>query len=110
MMYCLDELLKPEGSGEDGDEAAVSAAEGLPKEENLECFANLMTTMGEKLDDHARQKKTPFDWSKVITLATDMTNTQIANRIKFILQDLLELKDRGTFVHPSFLKASIRQP
>jgi len=76
MTYCLDELLKDESN-----------------EENLECFVHLMTTMGEKLVGHAKKKNNkPFDWELVIVLSKS-SNT--SNRIKFMLQDLLELKDRG---------------
>jgi hypothetical protein len=75
MMYCLDELLKED-----------------EHEESLECFAQLMTTMGEKLDGHSQQNKKAFDWQKVHDLRS---STKISNRIKFLLQDLLELRDRG---------------
>lgn len=76
MTYCLDELLKDESS-----------------EENLECFVHLMTTMGEKLVGHSKKKNNkPFDWGHVSMLSKS-ANT--SNRIKFMLQGLLELKDRG---------------
>ena len=76
MTYCLDELLKEETN-----------------EENLECFAHLMSTMGEKLVEHSKKKNNkPFDWGSVIKL---QNSSKISNRIKFLLQDLLELKDRG---------------
>lgn len=75
MTYCLDELLK-----DDTDE------------ESLECFAHLMTTMGEKLDDHAKQNNKPYDWEKIRELRK---SNKISSRIKFLLQDLLELKARG---------------
>jgi len=75
MMYCLDELLKDE-----------------EHEESLECFAHLMSTMGEKLDGHAKQNKKDFDWQKVVELRN---STKISNRIKFLLQDLMELRERG---------------
>lgn len=76
MTYCLDELLKDETN-----------------EESLECFAHLMSTMGEKLVGHSKKKNSkPFDWDKVIKLKN---SSLISNRINFILQDLLELKDRG---------------
>ncbi|KAG7354711.1 MIF4G domain containing protein [Nitzschia inconspicua] len=75
MMYCLDELLR-----DDTDE------------ESLECFAHLMTTMGEKLDTHAKQNGKPFDWEKIRQLRN---SSKISSRIKFLLQDLLELKERG---------------
>lgn len=76
MTYCLDELLKDESN-----------------EENLECFAHLMTTMGEKLVGHSKKKNNKsFDWGPVIALKK---SKNISNRIKFLLQDLLELKDRG---------------
>lgn len=76
MMYCLDELLKDE-----------------THEDSLECFAHLMTTTGDKLDEHARQNDKHFDWQKVIDLRQ---STKISNRIKFLLQDLLDLRERGT--------------
>lgn len=79
MLYCLDELLKDE---ED--------------EENLECFAHLMTTMGEKLDGHAKQNSKPFDWEKVVTLRN---SKKISNRIKFLIQDLLDLKDNRKYMY-----------
>ena len=76
MTYCLDELLKDESN-----------------EENLECFVHLMTTMGEKLVGHTRKKNNkPFDWGPVETL---QKSPNISNRIKFMLQDLVELKNRG---------------
>jgi translation initiation factor 4G len=76
MTYCLDELLKDESN-----------------EENLECFAHLMTTMGEKLVGHSKKKNNKlFDWEPVIALSK---STNISNRIKFLFQDLFELKDRG---------------
>jgi len=75
MMYCLDELLKEEEN-----------------EDSLECFAELMTTMGSKLDVHAKQNNKPFDWDRVVTLRK---STKISNRIKFLLQDLLDLKDNN---------------
>ena len=95
MMYCLDELLKDEN--DDGtDEAAKSKT--TTNEQSLECFAHLMTTIGEKLEDHAKQNnKPPFDWSKV-TAMVDKSNKLISNRIKFMLKDLLELKERGTSI------------
>ena len=75
MIHCLDELLKDD-----------------EHEESLECFAHLMTTMGEKLDTHAKQNNKPFNWEQVKDLRN---STKISNRIKFLLQDLLDLKDRG---------------
>mmetsp|Transcript_7913 Transcript_7913/g.12511 ORF Transcript_7913/g.12511 Transcript_7913/m.12511 type:complete len:611 (+) Transcript_7913:281-2113(+) len=75
ILHCLDELLKDE-----------------EHEESLECFASLMTTMGAKLDSHAKQNGKPFDWGKVEAVRN---HTNISNRIKFLLQDLMDLKDRG---------------
>ncbi|KAL3916581.1 MAG: hypothetical protein SGILL_005111 [Bacillariaceae sp.] len=75
MIYCLEELLKDE-----------------THDDSIECFAHLMTTMGQKLDNHAIQNKKPFDWDTVIALRNSKT---MSNRIKFLLQDLLELRERG---------------
>jgi len=74
MMHCLDELLR-ESENEDA----------------LECFAELMTTMGAKLEGHAKKNNKPsFDWKQIVTLRS---SSKISNRIKFLLQDLLDLKD-----------------
>ena len=75
ILHCLDDLLKDE-----------------EHEESLECFAMMMTTMGSKLDPHAKQNGKPFDWEKVVAVRHHMN---ISNRIKFLLQDLLDLKDNG---------------
>jgi hypothetical protein len=48
--------------------------------------------MGEKLDVHAKQNKKPFGWDKVVSLRKSQ---KISNRIRFLLQDLLELKNNG---------------
>ena len=95
MMYCLDELLKDEN--DDGTDKS-SPSKTTTNEQSLECFAHLMTTIGEKLEDHAKQNnKPPFDWSKV-TAMVDKSNKDISNRIKFMLKDLLELKERGMYM------------
>jgi len=73
MTYCLDELLKEEEN-----------------EDSIECFAELMTTMGAKLDGHAKKNNKPFDWDRVVALRK---SNKISNRIKFLLQDLLDLKN-----------------
>jgi translation initiation factor 4G len=84
MTYCLDELLKDETN-----------------EENLECFSQLMSTMGEKLVGHSKKKNSkPFDWNRVIKL---QNSSKISNRIRYMLQDLIELKDRGKKLMPTFL-------
>jgi hypothetical protein len=44
------------------------------------------------LDGHAKQVGKPFDWTKVYALRT---STKISNRIQFLLQDLLDLKQAG---------------
>lgn len=76
MLYCLDELLKDD-----------------THEDSLECFATIMTTTGEKLDGHAQQNDKSFDWQRVVDLRN---SSKISNRIKFLLQDLLDLRKRGT--------------
>lgn len=88
MTYCLEELLKDETN-----------------EENLECFCHLMTTMGEKLVGHSKKKNSkPFDWEPVMLLSK---SSNISNRIKFLIQDLLELKDRGKHMHTEMFLDSI---
>jgi hypothetical protein len=70
MVECLSGLLKA------GDE------------ERLECFCKLMTTIGSRLQDNP--ELVPM-WAQVDTIIA----TGGASRIKFLLQDLLDLKDNG---------------
>jgi translation initiation factor 4G len=77
ILHCLDELLKDETHND-----------------SLECFASLMTTMGAKLDPHAKQYGKPFDWA---TVEAVRHHPNISARTKFLLQDLLDLKNSGMY-------------
>lgn len=75
MLECLEKLSKDE-----------------EHEESLECYVHLLTTMGKKLEGHTVQRNKDFDWSKVEKL---QQSPNISVRIKFMLQDLIELRERG---------------
>lgn len=70
-------------------------------DERLECFAKLMTTVGEKLDDNADEPEMIAVWNQVYSLAGKgkVPNGPAApkshSRIKFLLIDLIELKENG---------------
>lgn len=65
-------------------------------EERLECLSNLMTTVGKSLGDVEDDPEMQKIWASVSSMAgkSDMTDGPKAptTRIKFLLQDLLELK------------------
>eukprot|EP00934_Nitzschia_sp_Nitz4_P002937 Nitzschia sp. Nitz4//scaffold149_size55946//51987//54625//NITZ4_006605-RA/size55946-augustus-gene-0.69-mRNA-1//1//CDS//3329536842//2927//frame0 len=75
MLECLEKLLHDE-----------------EHEESLECYCNLLSTMGSKMEYHAKQMGKDYDWTKVEKLAK---NPNISIRIKFMLQDLMDLRARG---------------
>ena len=86
MLFCLGTLL-----------------EGY-EEEKIECFAKLMTTVGFPLEQQSAVfaqagKMTPQEqlnacWKKVDEITCEGSST----RIKFMLLDLKEMRDNGTFV------------
>jgi translation initiation factor 4G len=84
MLWCLNTLLEDD-------------------EEQLECFVKLMTTSGGSLSQQAlaleragkpaSQEQLQICWKTVQQFAKKGPN----NRIKFMLQNLLELRDNGTY-------------
>ena len=95
MLMCLPILLDS-SSGENVDE------------ENIECFVKLMATIGEKLQNdcttQAQQKGKPeslkqldMSWERVHSIIHPQNHETrpVSNRIKFMLQDLIELRDNG---------------
>lgn len=67
-------------------------------EEQLECFAKLMTTIGERLEDYDTEPEMIAIWKQVYTLAGKVPGggpVAPGNRIKFLLTDLIELKQNG---------------
>jgi hypothetical protein len=68
-------------------------------EEQLECFAKLMTTIGERLEDYDTEPEMIAIWKQVYALAGKVPGgggpVAPGNRIKFLLIDLIELKQNG---------------
>ena len=71
-------------------------------EEKLECFAKLMTTIGEKLDkEDSIREDLAHVWDDVYSMAGRPTQNTTngpkapSNRIKFLLQDLSDLRQGG---------------
>jgi translation initiation factor 4G len=89
MISCLDRLFKH------------------TDEEKIECFAKLMTTIGERLHAHEDEPEMHSLWDQVYSMAGRKPRkgkgmkdgpTAPSARIKFLLQDLIELKESG-WVH-----------
>jgi MIF4G domain. len=96
MLMVLPQLL--EGNIKEGD----------MDEEKIECFAKLMTVIGLILEQQSASlrdigkndasERLSECWDKVELLASKKNNgPMISNRIKFMLQDLLEMKKNGEF-------------
>jgi hypothetical protein len=66
-------------------------------EEQLECFAKLMTTIGQRLEDYDEEPEMIALWKQIYQLAGKEPGGPVApgNRIKFLLIDLIELKQNG---------------
>jgi translation initiation factor 4G len=89
MLFCLNTLLM------DGYE-----------EENVECFTKLMTTIGFPLEHQSAimsqagkpgaQEQLDMCWDKMEEM---IRGGEISNRIKFMLQDLIEMKNNGTWLY-----------
>lgn len=66
-------------------------------EERLECFAKLMTTIGNRLHDEEDEPEMKEIWGKVYSMAGKSSDPRgpkaPSTRIKFLLQDLIELKN-----------------
>ncbi|KAL7517265.1 hypothetical protein ACHAWX_002199 [Stephanocyclus meneghinianus] len=106
MLFCLPQLLQ-------GDEPSKANIEngkdlrGKLDEEKVECFAKLMTVIGSSLEKQSEAMKNVGKtdaadslaecWKTVEILAGTHTapGPQVSNRIKFMLQDLLEMKQNG---------------
>lgn len=100
MLFCLPQLLMGEASktGEISDEV---------DEEKIECFAKLMTVIGSSLEQQSEAMKSVGKvdaadnlaacWKTVEIMAGKRPEDgpKVSNRIKFMLQDLLEMKSKG---------------
>jgi len=83
-------------------------------DEKLECFAKLMTTIGERLHAHEDEPEMHKLWDHVYSMADRASpdgrkvvdDLQAPNtRIKFIMQDLIDLKESGWVQRRPVLKA-----
>lgn len=101
---CTDEFTNTEST----EEEKAELANGPVDEEKIECFSKLMTTIGYNLEQQAgaaRDNGKPVYlgqlescWKTVNNLAKKDkkgTKPRISNRIKFMLQDLMEMKKKG---------------
>ena len=100
MLMCLPALLMRdnEESSDDIDE------------EKVVCFTKLMTVIGSSLELQSEAMKADGKadaadsladcWKKVATMARESKKDgpKVSKRIKFMLQDLLEMKENGKFV------------
>jgi hypothetical protein len=100
MLRCLPSLLigENEESSDDIDE------------EKVVCFTKLMSVIGSSLEQQSNAMKIGGKadaadsladcWKKVETMAREIKEDgpKVSNRVKFMLQDLLEMKENGTFV------------
>ncbi len=115
MLWCLSSLL-------DGDVASTSGKSDEEKkgdkddgdsdvdEEKVECFAKLMTTIGSSLEQQSEAMKSVGKsnaadsladcWRTVEIMAgkRDEKGPHVSNRMKFMLQDLLDMKVNGELV------------
>lgn len=114
MLYCLYDLLDmstDEFFSKDNDspgEEEKSQKEDKIDEEKVECFAKLMTTIGGSLEQQSEAAKESGKpqyhrqlgecWKTVGGLAKDEKKgdkPRVSNRIKFMLQDLIEMRKKG---------------
>jgi len=98
MLFCIPALLENSDEGKNNNQ---------DYEEKVECFAKLMTVIGSSLEQQseAMKKVGKIDtaeklaecWKTVEIMAgrRDGDGPKVSNRIKFMLQDLLEMKANG---------------
>lgn len=93
MLMCLSALLE-------GEEDAKTA-----DEEKIECFAKLMTVIGMILEQQSMNLKEVGKtessenlancWKIVQVMISGVEGPTVSNRLKFMLQDLVEMKENG---------------
>jgi len=98
MLFCLPALLKGEDGESDSDEV---------DEEKVECFSKLMTVIGSSLEmqseamrniGKADAAESLADCWRIVEIMAGKRKEEgpkVSNRIKFMLQDLLEMKAKG---------------
>ena len=103
MLFCLLSLLKGESDDASGD----------VDEEKIECFAKLMTVIGSSLEQQSEAMRSVGKteaaeslakcWKTVEIMADrrDGEGPKVSNRIKFMLQDLLDMKEKGELITAS---------
>eukprot|EP00578_Thalassiosira_sp_NH16_P020243 CAMPEP_0181087994 /NCGR_PEP_ID=MMETSP1071-20121207/6556_1 /TAXON_ID=35127 /ORGANISM="Thalassiosira sp., Strain NH16" /LENGTH=964 /DNA_ID=CAMNT_0023169893 /DNA_START=444 /DNA_END=3338 /DNA_ORIENTATION=+ len=98
MLHCLPALLKGDNKEEPSDDV---------DEEKVECFSKLMTVIGSSLEQQSGAMKSIGKADAANSLADCWRTVEImagkrkergpkvSNRMKFMLQDLLEMKSKG---------------
>lgn len=108
MLFVLPALLEGESSFSGATGEKKDSDSDDIDEEKVECFTKLMTTIGSSLEQQSAAMKDVGKadasdkladcWVKVQRLAGVKKGrdvTAVSNRIKFMLQDLLEMRDKG---------------
>ena len=116
MIFCLPFLLDAEENNNNNSDDVNSNNNNknntlkIIDEEKLECFSKLMTTIGHSLEMQSKAlenvgkkdsaNKLAKCWNDVDDLIHNNYNgssTKISNRVKFMLQDLMDLKNNGKY-------------
>jgi len=112
MLFCLPALLEGETTFSEETGASSTSEEKKDSdeidEEKVECFAKLMTTIGSSLEQQSMAMKSVGKtdaadkleecWATVERMAglrKDGHAPAVSNRIKFMLQDLIEMRKKG---------------
>jgi len=105
MLFCLESLLTGEVAEEEKKENKDDDEEA--DEEKIECFTKLMSTIGDSLERQSvalkeAGKTSSFEkldecWHTVEIMAgvCKEKGPHVSNRVKFMLQDLIEMRDKG---------------
>ena len=111
MLFVLPALLEGESSFSGATGEKKDSDSDDIDEEKVECFTKLMTTIGSSLEQQSAAMKDVGKadasdkladcWVEVQRLAGVKKGrdvTAVSNRIKFMLQDLLEMRDKGEYM------------
>ncbi|CAH4032412.1 unnamed protein product [Pieris brassicae] len=75
MVYCMNYLIDK------------------PEEEKLECLCKLLTTIGEQVENEAKEQLDVII-NKIQDIVNDRKSKKISSRVRFMLQDVIELRRR----------------
>ncbi|XP_052752668.1 eukaryotic translation initiation factor 4 gamma 3-like isoform X2 [Galleria mellonella] len=75
MLFCMNHLI--------GDKL---------EEEKLECLCKLLTTIGEQVENEVKELDNVF--KKMQDIINDRKNNKISSRVRFMIQDVIELRRR----------------